>query len=148
MHNVMAKNASGREITPLQGELLRALIDSGISKDALLGACDELYAKLAQSGQRADGTADQQGDKPKHDSSNPLQGMQVKSEAVKLEESPRRTLSRDASLEAQQINFVDQMLRYAFTSLSRSISTSTIDRVLCRGLTKIRISCCQVLLIC
>lgn len=122
MHNTMAKNGTSGDLTPLQRELLHALVDSGISKDALLGACYELYAiKQEQSLESADGAAsetDQQGDRPKHDSSsNHLQGTPSRPDAIKLEEASRRMMTQDAHLvtgrlEVQQMNFVDHMLRY------------------------------------
>lgn len=121
MHNIMAKNGTSGDLTPLQRELLHALVESGISKDALLGACYELYAiKQAESLESADGAASEtnQGDRPKHDSSsNHLQGTPSRTDAIKLEDASRRMMTQDARLatgrlEVQQMNFVDHMLRY------------------------------------
>lgn len=120
----MAKNGTSDDITPLQRELLLALVESGISKEALLSACYELYAIQAEESlESADGAieTDQQGDRPKHDSSNHQQITAGRSDAIKLEEASRRVMAQDARLatgrlEVQQMNFVDQMLRYVSVS--------------------------------
>ena len=116
----MAKNGTSEDITPLQRELLLALVESGISKDALLSACYELYALRAEDSlESADGASEiyQQGDRPKEDSGNHQQSTVGRSDAIKLEEASRRVMTQDARLatgrlEMQQMNFVDQMLRY------------------------------------
>lgn len=121
----MAKNGTSDDITPLQRELLLSLVESGISKEALLSACYELYAVQAEESlESADGAieTDQQGDRPKHDSSNHQQIYTAgRSDAIKLEEASRRVMAQDARLatgrlEVQQMNFVDQMLRYVSVS--------------------------------
>lgn len=125
IRNIMAKNGTSDDITPLQRELLLALVASGISKDALLSACYELYAIQAEGSlQSADGASetDQQGDRPKYYPSNHQQSTPGRSDAIKLEEASRRVMTQEARLatgrlEVQQMNFVDQMLRYV--SLSR-----------------------------
>ena len=124
IRNIMAKNGISDDITPLQRELLLALVESGISKEALLNACYELYAIQAEESlESADGVieTDQQGDRPKHDSSNHQQITAGRSDAIKLEEASRRVMAQDARLatgrlEVQQMNFVDQMLRYVSVS--------------------------------
>ena len=120
IRNIMANNRTSEDLTPLQRELLLALVESGISKDTMLSACYELYAIQAdESLQSADGASetDQQGDRPKHDSSNHQQSTPGRSDAIKLEDASRRMMTQDARLasgrlEVQQMNFVDQMLRY------------------------------------
>ena len=120
IRNIMAKNGNSDDITPLQRELLLALVESGISKDALLSACYELYTIQAEESlESADGASetDHQGDRPKHYSSNHQQSTPSRSDAIKLEEASRRLMTPDAHLatgrlEVQQMNFVDQMLRY------------------------------------
>lgn len=120
----MATNGTSEDITPLQRELLLALVESGISKDALLSACYELYAVQAEESlESADGASDtdQQGDRPKEDSGNHQQSTAGRSDAIKLEEASRRVMTQDARLatgrlEVQQMNFVDQMLRYVSLS--------------------------------
>ena len=115
MHNIMANSGIG-DLTPLQRQLLLALVDSGISKDALVGACYELYAiKQAERLASTDGASetDQRGDRLKHH----LQETPSRSDAIKLEEASRRMVTQDARLatgrlEVQQMNFVDHMLRY------------------------------------
>jgi len=128
----MAKNGTSEDVTPLQKELLLALVESGISKDALLSACYELYAIQAEEGlEGADGASetDQQGrDRPKEDSGNHHQTTAGRSDAIKLEEAPRRVMTQDAHLatgrlEMQQMNFVDQMLRYVSVCFTQSMST-------------------------
>ena len=152
MHNIMAQSGSS-DLTPLQRQLLVALVESGISKDALLGACYELYAiKQAESKESADCTseADQQGDRPKHDSSsNHLQGTPSKAETIKLEEASRRMMAQDARLatgrlEVQQMNFVDHMLRYVSPSTLNACRRS----IIAIEVLKRRIRCCLFLLIC
>lgn len=125
IRNIMAKNRTSDDITPLQRELLLALVESGISKDALLSACYELYAIQAEESlECADGASetDQQGDRPKYYPNNHQQSTPGRSDAIKLEEASRRVMTQEARLatgrlEVQQMNFVDQMLRYV--SLSR-----------------------------
>ena len=122
----MAKNGTSDDITPLQRELLLALVESGISREALLSACYELYAAIQteESLESADGASetDQPGDRPKHDSSNHQQIYTAgRNDAIKLEEASRRVMAQDARLatgrlEVQQMNFVDQMLRYVSVS--------------------------------
>ena len=123
----MAKNGTSDDITPLQRQLLLALVESGISKDALLSACNELYAMQAEESlESADGASetDQQRDRPKDDSSNHQQSILGRSDstpAIKLEEASRRVVTQDTRLatgrlEVQQMNFVDQMLRYVSLS--------------------------------
>lgn len=103
-----------RELTALQQQLLTALVESGLSKDALLSACEALYDKQAEIAESALSAASvvEQGDELKS-CSDRQQTSPGKRDAVKIEEAPKRMMTKETRLEAeQQMNFLDHMLRY------------------------------------
>ena len=105
-------------LTGLQQQLLIALVESGISKDALLEALDALYAKQegfcsesATSNPATD--TEQDAETPTTCNSDKQQSTSSKSSIGKIEESSKRLLIQDTRFEAeQQMNFLEHMLRY------------------------------------
>ena len=107
-------------LTGLQQQLLRALVESGISKDVLLSALDALYGNQAafctKSTTSNPATVEkQETDKPATYCSNPQQSSSSDSN-IKIDESAKRSVYQDTRFEAeQQINFLEHMLRYVNT---------------------------------
>lgn len=103
-------------LTGLQQQLLRALVESGISKDVLLSALDALYGNQAafctKSTTSNPATVEkQETDKPATYCSNPQQSSSSDSN-IKIDESAKRSVYQDTRFEAeQQINFLEHMLR-------------------------------------
>ena len=104
-----------KELTGLQQQLLTALVESGLSKDSLLSACEALYDKqkeITESAVSASASEVEQGDELKPCSA-PQHTSPGKRDAVKIEEAPKRMMTMETRLEAeQQMNFLDHMLRY------------------------------------
>lgn len=103
------------ELTGLQKKLLEALFESGLSRDSLLSAYDALCDKQAEISESADSTDEAEPEDVKHvpSSSEPERNVPGRSDAVKFEESPRRTQPQGTRLEEQQqMNLLDHMLRY------------------------------------
>lgn len=103
------------ELTELQQQLLEALIESGLSRDALFSACDALYTKQAEFSESAVSAddAEQEDINPKP-CSEPEQTSPrpVKCDPAKIEGAPKRIEPQSARLEEQnQMNFLDHMLR-------------------------------------
>lgn len=109
-----------KELTGLQQQLLSALVESGLSRHALLGACDALYGKQPESTESAVSAASEtaeQEHKPKP-CSDAQQITSSKSDAVKTEEAPKQIVTQETRLEEQQMNFVEHMLRYVYLNRS------------------------------
>lgn len=102
------------ELTGLQKQLLEALFASGLSRDSLLSTYDALCAKQAEISESADSTDEAEPEyvKPVPSSSEPERNVPGRSDAVKIEQSPRRTQPQGTRLEEHQMNFLDHMLRY------------------------------------
>lgn len=103
-----------RDLTGLQQQLLRALVESGLTRDALFGACDALYAKQAESTEStACASEAEQEDKAKPCSDLPQTAAAPgRSDALKIEEAAKQIATQDTRMEEQQMNFLDHMLRY------------------------------------
>ena len=110
------------ELTGLQQQLLEALIESGLSRDALFSACDALYRKQAEFSESAVSAddAEQEDINPKL-CSEPEQASPrpVKCDPAKIEEAPKRIEPQSAHLEEhKQMNFLDHMLRYVIVCIT------------------------------
>lgn len=103
------------ELTGLQQQLLGALVESGLSKDVLLRACDALYARQAEITESADSAA---ANNAQHEEKPELcrdlqQTTPGRTDAPRIEEAPKRIVTQETRMEAeQQMNFLDHMLRY------------------------------------
>ena len=116
----MAKQKAG-ELTALQTELLQALVESGVSKDDLQRACNALFVVKQEpeserpepstsEGLRANETGGalitrQQHNANKSAASDHLQACE--------------TVTPDSQVEGESMSFLDQMLRYVYTNVSR-----------------------------
>ena len=106
------------ELTELQKQLLGALVESGITKDALLNSLDALFAKqvpgITESLASSPATDSEQEIKPTdYNDDPPPQCIVSNSGTVKIEEASKRVVMQDARLEVdREMNFLEHMLRY------------------------------------
>lgn len=110
------------QLTDLQNQLLGALVESGITKDALLSSLDALFAKqvpgITESpADNSPATDSEQEIKPTDYTDDPPPQCTVSnSNAVKIEEASKRGLIQDTRLEVdREMNFLEHMLRYGKT---------------------------------
>lgn len=105
------------ELTDLQKQLLGALVESGITKDALLNSLDALFAKqvpgITESLASSPATDSEQEIKSTdYNDDPPPQCIVSNSGTVKIEEASKRVVMQDARLEVdREMNFLEHMLR-------------------------------------